>query len=318
VADYLAARLRKRTAPLVTITAYDYFTALLAQSIDADFALVGDSLGNVVQGGVSTVGVTLEQMIYHTRLVCRHFPAERVVLDMPFGTFKQGAEQTVANAVRAFQESGCGGVKLEGADPSSLTAIGRLRAIGIPVVAHLGLLPQRVHADGGYRMQGKTAAQAKQLLAEARALEAAGALALVLECVMPDVAGELTAALQIPTIGIGSGPHCGGQILVVHDLLGMLPGPPPSFVKQYADLYAQAMQGVTEYAREVRTGQFPNIPSGTAAPTAKVRRPEAGATHDITTHDTAADGPAYARPSEDDPLTPAADGTNTVPIGGAR
>ena len=269
MAEYLVARLRRRPAggshgsapdgakPIVAITAYDYFTALIAREADADFALVGDSLGNVVQGLSSTVPVTLEQMVYHTRIVCRHFPAERVVLDLPFGTFKQSAEQTVAHAVQAFQDTGCGGVKLEGADASSLTAIERLRALGVPVVAHLGLLPQRVHADGGYRMQGKTTAQAKRLVSDALALQDAGAVALVLECVVPDVADEVTEALNIPTIGIGSGAGCSGQILVVHDLLGMLPGTPPSFVKQYAHLFEQAADAARAYAREVRDGEFP-------------------------------------------------------------
>jgi 3-methyl-2-oxobutanoate hydroxymethyltransferase len=252
--------------PIVSITAYDYFTALLAAQADVDFVLVGDSLGNVVQGRSTTVPVTLEQMVYHTQLVCRHFPAERVVLDLPFGSFKQTAELTVANAVRAFQESGCGGVKLEGADASSLTAIERLRALGVPVIGHLGLLPQRINADGAYRMQGKTPEAAQQLLHEARALQAAGAIAVVLECVIPAVAEEITAALDIPTIGIGSGAGCSGQILVVHDVLGMLPGQPASFVKQYAQVFELASSAVREYADEVRSGEFP-VPGGAGVPT---------------------------------------------------
>jgi 3-methyl-2-oxobutanoate hydroxymethyltransferase len=282
VAEYLVARLRRRLhhgqpgsppgsgSPLVAITAYDYFTALIAREADADFALVGDSLGNVIQGQTSTVPVTLEQMVYHTRIVCRHFPAERVVLDLPFGTFKQSPEQTVGNAVHAFQETGCGGVKLEGADASSLAAIERLRALGVPVVAHLGLLPQRVHADGGYRMQGKTPAQAKRLLADALSLQEAGAVALVLECVVPDVAADVTEALNIPTIGIGSGAGCSGQILVVHDLLGMLPGAPPGFVKQYAHLFEQAAGAAREYALEVRAGAFPVEHGGDKRPAAEI------------------------------------------------
>jgi 3-methyl-2-oxobutanoate hydroxymethyltransferase len=263
VAEYLVARLGRKghdgsaPAPLVAVTAYDYFTALLAAHADVDFVLVGDSLGNVVQGRRTTVPVTLEQMVYHTQIVCRHFPAERVVLDLPFGAFKQTEELTVANAVRAFQESGCGGVKLEGADESSLAAIERLLALGVPVIGHLGLLPQRINTDGGYRMQGKTPEAAQQILRDARALQDVGAVAVVLECVVPGVAEEVTAALSVPTIGIGSGAGCSGQILVIHDVLGMLPGQPASFVKQYAQLFVLAGDAVRQYAAEVRAGEFP-------------------------------------------------------------
>jgi len=260
MADFLVARLkRKRRAEerIVSITAYDYFTALLARRADVDFVLVGDSLGNVVQGSDTTVGVTLKQMIYHTKIVCRHFPAERVIIDMPFGTFKLDAQQTIENCVRAFKDSGCGGVKFEGATSDNLLATDALTEQGIPVLGHLGLLPQRVYADGGYRMQGKTKEQAAQLRADAQALERAGAFAVVLECVVPEVAQEITDSLGIPTIGIGSGNGCSGQIIVVHDILGMLPGDAPSFARQYADLFSIASGAVGQYAAEVRSGQFP-------------------------------------------------------------
>jgi 3-methyl-2-oxobutanoate hydroxymethyltransferase len=176
-------------------------------------------------------------MIYHARIVCRH-PAGRVVIDMPFGTFKLDAQETVRNCLRAFQESGCGGVKLEGADISSLEAVRVLTALGVPVIGHLGLLPQRVHAEGGYRSQGKTPEQAARLLAEARALESAGVVALVLECVDADCAARITDELEIPTIGIGSGAVTDGQIIVVHDILGLL-GKTPVFAERYVDLYTR-------------------------------------------------------------------------------
>jgi len=260
MSEFLLTRLRKRRKqgqPIVSITAYDFFTALVAREADVDFVLVGDSLGNVVQGAATTVGVTLEQVIYHTKIVCQHFPSERVVLDMPFGTFKLEADETVENCARAFKESGCGGVKFEGANNENLFAVRTLTEAGVPVLGHLGLLPQRVHAEGGYRVQGKTPDQAEQLLKDAHALEKAGAFGVVLECVVPEVAERITEELEIPTIGIGSGNRCDGQIIVMHDILGMLPGEAPSFVKRYAELYAQATGAVTQYSRDVRSRAYP-------------------------------------------------------------
>jgi 3-methyl-2-oxobutanoate hydroxymethyltransferase len=268
MADYLVSRLRRKQRAgerIVSITAYDYFTALLAREADVDFVLVGDSLGNVVQGAETTVGVTLKQMIYHARVVCKHFPAERVVIDMPFGTFKLDAQQTIENCVKAFKDSGCGAVKFEGATSDNLVATDALVEQGIPVLGHLGLLPQRVYGDGGYRMQGKTKSQAAQLKADAQALERAGAFAVVLECVVPEVAEEITDILGIPTIGIGSGNGTTGQIIVAHDILGMLPGEAPSFARQYVDLFSLARQAVEHYAADVRHGEFP--------PEAKRREP---------------------------------------------
>ncbi|MBN2082959.1 3-methyl-2-oxobutanoate hydroxymethyltransferase [bacterium] len=262
MSEFLLSRLRKcakHGRPIVSITAYDYFTALLAKHADVDFVLVGDSLGNVVQGAATTVGVSLDDVIYHTRIVCRHFPAERVILDMPFGTFKLEAEQTVENCVRAFKDGGCGGVKFEGANNENLFATRILTEAGVPVLGHLGLLPQRVYAEGGYKVQGKTKAQAEQLLKQAKALEQAGAFGIVLECVVSEVAARITHELSIPTIGIGSGNGCSGQIIVVHDILGMLPGEAPSFARQYADLFGTATQAVAAYSADVRQGLFPDL-----------------------------------------------------------
>ena len=267
MSEFLTARLRQKQdqhKPIVSITAYDYFTALIAREADVDFVLVGDSLGNVVQGAKTTVPVTLEQAIYHTRLVCAHFPAERVVLDMPFGTFKLEAHETVHNAVHAFKESGCGGVKFEGANHENIFATRKLVDAGVPVLGHIGLQPQRVHTEGGYRMQGKTPAQAEQIMTEARALEDAGAFAVVLECVVPELAERITAALKIPTIGIGCGPSTDGQIIVMHDILGMLPGKAPSFARQYAQLFEEAVRATAAYAEDVRQGRFPVV--GTPKP----------------------------------------------------
>ena len=247
----------KRGERIVSLTAYDYFTALIAREADADFVLVGDSLGNVIQGADTTVPVTLDQAIYHTRIVARHFPAQRVVLDMPFGTFKLDSGDTVRNCVRAFQDSGAGGVKFEGATAGNLAAIAKLVEAGVPVLGHLGLLPQQVYAAGGYRMQGRSARQAAKLKNDAQALEAAGCFAVVLECVVPEVAAQITEALKIPTIGIGSGAGCDGQIIVVHDILGMLPGEAPSFARRYADLYDIAADAAARFAADVRSGSFP-------------------------------------------------------------
>ena len=269
MADYLVARLRQkklRGEKIVSITAYDYFTALIARDAGVDFVLVGDSLGNVVQGARSTVPVTLEQAIYHAKIVCSHFPPERVVIDMPFGTFKLEADATVKNCVRAFQESGCGGVKFEGASTDNLIAAAILTEAGVPVIGHLGLLPQRIHAEGAYRVAGKNPAQAERLAADAVALEKAGAVAVVLECIVGEVAARITQMLKIPTIGIGCGPAVSGQIIVVHDILGMLPDEPPSFVKRYAELYRSAAQAAANYAADVRQGAYP------AAETALVGR----------------------------------------------
>jgi 3-methyl-2-oxobutanoate hydroxymethyltransferase len=254
VTEYLIARLSakmRRGERIASLTAYDYFTALLAREADVDFVLVGDSLGNVVQGQSTTVPVTLDEMIYHTRIVARHFPAERVIIDMPFGTFKLAAADTVQHCARAFKESGVGAVKLEGAGSSNLAAIETLRGAGVPVFGHLGLLPQRVHADGGYRYQGKTSEQADKLLSDAKALESAGALGVVLECVVEDVAARITEELKVPTIGIGSGPHCDGQIAVIHDILGMLPWQAPAFAKKYVNLFPIAADAVREYVQDV-------------------------------------------------------------------
>lgn len=266
MSDFIVARLRRKYRdgePIHSVTAYDYFTALLASQAAMDFVLVGDSLANVVQGHPTTVPVTLDEMIYHTKIVCRHFPAGRVVIDMPFGTCKASAAETVRNCVRAFQESGAGAVKFEGATASNIEATRILTEMGVPVMGHLGLLPQRVNSEGGYRMQGKTPKQASALLEQARAMQAAGAFALILECVLPETAEMITKELKIPTIGIGCGNVTSGQIIVMHDILGMLPGKAPSFAKQYARLFDEALGAVSRYRDEVSERSFPELGSDT-------------------------------------------------------
>ncbi len=259
-------RKKERGEPIVSITAYDLFTAKLAQSAGVDFVLVGDSMGNVIQGHETTVPVTLDEVIYHTKIVVANTQGILVVGDMPFGTFKVNADETVHNALRLFKDAGCGAVKMEGADETNLEAIPRLIKLGIPVMGHLGLLPQRVHATGGYAIQGKSEASRARLLAEAKALEAAGAFAIVFECVEGYSAKIITDALKVPTIGIGSGPGTSGQILVIHDALGMQARYMPKFARRFANLFDEGAKGLIDYADAVRNGSFPGAAEYTLVP----------------------------------------------------
>jgi len=246
---------------IVSLTAYDYFTAALLEAVRVDFILVGDSLANVVQGHDTTIPVTLEQVIYHTEIVVRKAPEMLVIADMPFGTFNVSAEETVKNCIRAFKETECGGVKLEGASPSTLEAVSRLSQMGVPVMGHIGLTPQSVHTEGGYHMYGKDDADRSRLMEDAKRLEQAGVFALVLECVVPDLAREITQGVRVPTIGIGSGPYTDGQILVVHDLLGMFPVGSPNFVTRYADFFELGKEALGRFVEDVRSGKYPSVPS---------------------------------------------------------
>jgi len=259
-------RKKERGEAIASITAYDLFTARLAAAAGVDFILVGDSLGNVIQGHGTTVPVRPEDIIYHTKIVVKAAPDCLVLADMPFGTFKVTAERTVDNAMRLFQETGCGGVKLEGAEACDLEAIARLSRIGVPVMGHLGLLPQAVHSTGGYRIQGKSERSRKRLLEQARALQDAGAFAVVLECVEGNTAREITESLKVPTIGIGSGPYCDGQILVIHDALGMEAEYLPSFARKFADLFTAGMEGMKSYVTAVREGSYPGAGEYTMIP----------------------------------------------------
>ncbi|MDJ0765606.1 MAG: 3-methyl-2-oxobutanoate hydroxymethyltransferase [Myxococcota bacterium] len=263
----MQSRRKKRTVPrivsrkqkgrkIVMITAYDATFARLAEAGGADMVLVGDSLGMVVQGHETTLPVTLEDMIYHTRAVSRGLDTTHLCGDMPFMSYKVSPEQALTNAGRLVQEGGAESVKLEGGVEMADT-IARIVAAGIPVVGHVGLTPQSVHAIGGFKMQGKSGIGRVQLIEDAKAVADAGAFALVLESVPLELAETITAEVPIPTIGIGAGPHCDGQVLVIYDMLGMNEGFAPKFLKQYAHLGQTIREAVTAYAEDVKHGLFP-------------------------------------------------------------
>ncbi len=245
----------KNRTPLVCLTAY---TAPVARALDGrvDIILVGDSLGMVLYGMESTVPVTLDMMIAHGRAVVNTTRRSMVVVDMPFGSYQESREQAFGNAVRIMQETGAGAVKLEGGQEMADT-VHFLTERGIAVLGHIGLQPQSVHATGGYRVMGRGEGEQKRVIADAAALERAGAFGLVLECVTPDLAGQITAQVKVPTIGIGASAPCDGQILVSEDMLGLTGQRVPQFVKQYSDLYGHIEQAVERYADDVRQKRFP-------------------------------------------------------------
>jgi len=251
VPDLRAAKGREKIA---MVTAYDYTMARIVDAAGVDMILVGDSLGMVVQGRANTLGVTLEEIAYHTRCVLRGVERAHVVGDMPFLSYQVSSQDAVQHAGRLIQE-GAESVKLEGGIEFAETVY-RITRAGIPVVGHVGLLPQSVHAMGGFKVQGR-GDDAARVIRDAKALEQAGAFAVVIEGVPPDVAREITKELSIPTIGIGAGPHCDGQVLVSNDLLGLSLGNSPKFVKRYAELGENAASAVAAYVDEVRKGTFP-------------------------------------------------------------
>jgi 3-methyl-2-oxobutanoate hydroxymethyltransferase len=248
---------RKRQGEkLVMVTAYDHPGARLADAAGVDLILVGDSASDNVLGYDSTVPVTVEELLVLVRAVAKGAEHAIVVADLPFGSFQVSDEATLANAVRFVKEAGADAVKLEGAGPS-LSRVQALVGAGIPVMGHVGLTPQSATMLGGYKAQGRTAAKAQKLLADARALEAAGCFAVVLEAVPAAVAKRVTEALTVPTIGIGAGASCDGQVLVWHDLLGLSDRKPARFVKRYAEIGEEIRRALETYAREVRAGVFP-------------------------------------------------------------
>lgn len=249
--------MKREGRPIAMLTAYDFPSARLAEEAGVDLLLVGDSLGNVVLGYDTTLPVTLDDMIHHTRAVVRGAPRTFVVADMPFATYRLGPEATLRNAARLVQEGGAHAVKLEGgADLAE--EIARLTAAGIPVLGHLGLTPQSVRQIGGYRVQGKKDEEAERLLADARALEQAGVFGIVLELVTEEVAARVTRALEVPTIGIGSGRFCDGQVLVFHDMLQYGSGiREKRFVKTYADIGQTIRAAIGRYVEDVRARAFP-------------------------------------------------------------
>ena len=242
---------------IVCLTAYDYPTARLLDEAGVDVILVGDSLAMVVLGHDSTLPVTLDEMLHHARAVRRGTKHALVVADMPFGSYHSETADSLRNAVRFVKEAGVEAVKVEGGE-RRLELIARLTEAEIPVMGHVGLTPQSVNALGGYRVQGKTVDSAEQLLRDARAVEAAGAFAIVLEAVPRELATQITRELRIPTIGIGAGPDCDGQILVVHDLLGLTFEQTPKFARRYANVGEVISNAVREYCADVRNGSFPS------------------------------------------------------------
>lgn len=251
------------------LTAYDYPTAQLLDESGIPILLVGDSLGMVVQGQNTTLPVTLEDIIYHTRMVARGASHAMIVADLPFMTYQVSPEQAMQNAGRLMREGGAHAVKLEGGVEMAET-VQRLVDAGIPVMAHLGLTPQSVHALGGFAVQGRSHSAAKKLLTDAAALQAAGAFSVVLEMVPAEVAAVITERLTIPTIGIGAGPHCDGQVLVFHDMIGYTSGYIPKHNKRYANLAEVIRSAASTYLDEVQAGTFPE-----AAQTAYLKPEEA-------------------------------------------
>lgn len=248
---------RKRQGKkIVMVTAYDATFARIIEESGIDVMLVGDSLGVVVQGKEDTLSVTMEEMVYHTRMVASAATQSLVIADMPFLSYQGNIDDAIQNAGR-FLQVGAAAVKLEG----SIVVLDRITALvefGIPVMAHLGMTPQSVHQLGGYRVQAKSRSDVERLIEDAQAVEAAGAFALVLEAVTVEAAEKVTAAVSIPTIGIGAGSACDGQVLVLYDLLGLFDTFVPKFVKQYAQLKTASVKALRQFRRDVETGKFPS------------------------------------------------------------
>ncbi|MBI4544795.1 MAG: 3-methyl-2-oxobutanoate hydroxymethyltransferase [Gemmatimonadetes bacterium] len=249
--------MKRRGEKIVALTAYDYLFARLVDEAGVDLVLVGDSLGQVVCGYDSTLPVTLEEMIHHARAARRGVKHALLAVDMPFLSFQISPEETLRNAGRILKETGAEAVKLEGGDEETARHVRALLRAGIPVLGHLGLTPQSVHALGGYRVQGREAGQADRLRADAVRLADAGCFAIVLELLPSALAGEITRTVEIPTIGIGAGPLVDGQVLVLYDMLGLNEGFHPRFLRRFADLAGVARSAVAEYSAAVRGGQYP-------------------------------------------------------------
>jgi 3-methyl-2-oxobutanoate hydroxymethyltransferase len=249
-------RKKQRGEPIAMLTAYDFTFARIFDTAGIDVLLVGDSLGNVVQGQDTTLPVTLDETVYHTRMVARGAARALVVADLPFGSFQISPEDALRSAIRCLKEGGAHAVKLEGGRHMAAT-IERIVAAEIPVMGHVGLTPQAVHRMGGHRVQGRSEDGARRVIEDAHAVQEAGAFALVLEGLPADLAAAITGELEIPTIGIGAGVACDGQVLVMHDMLGLSDWT-PSFVKQYAGVGVTVTQAARRFAEEVRERKFPD------------------------------------------------------------
>ena len=259
------AEMKRRGDRIVMVTAYDAPGARFADGAGIDIVLVGDSAAMVVLGHDSTVPATMDEMLVLTRAVTRGARRPLVVADMPFGSFQVSDEDALRNGIRFVKEAGADAVKLEGAGPT-LSRVRALVGAGVPVMGHIGLTPQSATMLGGFKAQGRTAEKARRLVDDARALEAAGCFALVLEAVPSPVAARITAELSIPTIGIGAGATCDGQVLVYHDLLGLYEARAPRFVKRYAALADEIRAALERYAEDVRSGRFPEEQHGYSMP----------------------------------------------------
>ncbi|MBM3492699.1 MAG: 3-methyl-2-oxobutanoate hydroxymethyltransferase [Armatimonadetes bacterium] len=246
----------QRGEKLVMVTCYDYASALLLDAVDVDMLLVGDSLANTMLGFDTTLPVTMDQMIHHASAVRRGATRAFVVVDMPFMSYQISPEDALASAGRILKETGCEAVKIEGGEAMAPT-VRKLVCAGVPVMGHIGLTPQSVHAFGGYRTQGRDEEAARRLKADAEALADAGAFAVVLELIAPNVAAEITSSTDIPTVGIGSGPSCSGQVQVLHDMLGLFPDRRYRHAKRYAEIGEAVREAVGRYADDVRSERFP-------------------------------------------------------------
>ncbi len=250
--------MKSRGEKVTMITAYDYTFARLFDQAGADILLVGDSLSNVIQGNETTIPVTLDEMIYHARLVVRGVHEHAMVIcDMPFMSFQVSVEEGFRNAGRIMKETGAGGVKIEGGQRVA-DHVHRMSEAGIPVMGHLGLTPQSIHQFGSYRTRGITKEESDRMKKDAKALQDAGVFALVLEKIPSDLAKEITNMLHVSTIGIGAGPHCDGQVLVMHDMLGLTEEFHPRFVRKYASLAETVREAVRNYDSDIKNGKFPS------------------------------------------------------------
>lgn len=249
--------MKEKGEKIVMLTCYDYPTALIMNEAGIDILLVGDSLGMVVLGYEDTLPVTMEDMIRYTQAVARGNKNSLLVADMPFLSYEVSKEEAIKNAGRLIKEAGAQAVKTEGGKEMA-EIIKAIVNVKIPVMGHIGLTPQSVHKLGGFKVQGKTAPQVKKLIEDAQALEKAGVFSIVLECVPAEVARMITERVKVPTIGIGAGPYCDGQVLVTHDLLGLFDRFVPKFVKQYADLRKILKEAFTKFKEEVEKGEFPS------------------------------------------------------------
>lgn len=251
------ATMKKEGAPIASLTAYDFLTARLLDQAGIDLILVGDSLGMVFQGHETTIPVTLDEMIYHAKAVIRGVERAMVIVDMPFMSYQVDPQEGFRNAGRVMKETGAGGVKFEGGE-RVVEMVYQTTQAGIPVMGHLGLTPQSIHQFGGYQPRGTTSAEAKSILRDAKMLEEAGAFALILEKIPTKLSAQITKSLKIPTIGIGAGVHCDGQVLVVSDMLGLYEEFHPRFVRKYVNLADTIRQSVGTFVADVKKKDFPN------------------------------------------------------------